>query len=1191
MALLSNRWFAGLIVLSLLFSALPATYHPAVAESRAQTTPVASHPRLWLTAEDLPHLQSWATDSNPYWQEGLLVAAEQRRAFMDDGSVPGEDTGSRYWELFPTEMYAELFAFVSLIHPDETERADYAQRARTLLMYVMNEAVKGVDEEASPYRDPAFVAPHSDRARWWGEAFALTVDWIYPILSTEDKATIRQVFLRWCEEIVNEGYHHPEIGLLNDPALLSDPSALRWSSNNYFTSHLRNIGLMALALDPEDDPGGELGAYLETVIGAHLYMADHLMRTDAAGGLAPEGFEYSPQQVAYVAEFLLALHTSGQDDPEKWGPQVVLTNNPFWEQVIPAYLHSLSPQTTLVPGMEYMGPVYQPAWYGDGANYWGPDFIGVLGALGRYDELTGNTERLDAIRWIEMNLPPGGVEAMIPERIAAAETFREAILYFMLFDPTAPAPTDPRPALPLTHFATGMGRLLSRTGWSVDATWFTYSLGWVAIDHQFPDGNGFSFYRDGEWLTKGLVGYGSENTDDDPTNDYSFALSENNNTLSLENDPPYYSSPVDYYYLQWKTGSQWEYSPAGDPTIIAMSVTPGYAYALGDATNLYNSTYETPMDILHASRSIIWLAPDVIIVYDRAASKTENRFKRFWLNFPTEATVDGNRTTMTTDKGQQLVVTTLLPSEVTPVVEPLAMSYDVLAIGEPMRYRLLVEAPGNPTEARFLNVLQGADAGATTDPVTGIESTDGTFAGTVVGSTAVLFPVDLGGVVGDLQYTVPDTTTTHLITGLTPGDGYDVTTNTVTGGIEVTLTPGTGYVADEGGVILVGELTAVLGDSSIAFTNALTAPVAAAPDDSTTTEPAEIATEEAVTPEPTTDDEDQTVIIDLNGGSSPEAGSAETDVTTETPTEGGAAASGEGQIVFEATDLLTGNRHIYRIDATEGAKPEDVTLALDSLGSPAPDEWIGISPDGEWLLLGTERFDPSCAGWPCLAVVPADLSTGETVKIGGEAIHPEGFAGIGPGGDQIVYPASGGPHSLDLWLITRQDDGWSQPLLLTAESPFDFNHNMVFSADGTHILFDCGDVPYGEEGTAICEAGTDGSDFRVVVTPEDAPTGYTRGGALHHADYAPDGGIVFQTRWSGSIWVIAADSSVPAPLGPAFDNDGAPCVLADGRVASLWLGRDGNDQGLNELKVMTADGAEYVLLVNGMAIEDIGCGG
>ena len=153
---------------------------------------------------------------------------------------------------------------------------------------------------------------------------------------------------------------------------------MRWAGNNYFTAHMRNIGLMALAFDAADDPGGELTGNLAQATGAWLYMVDALLRGDSRGGLTAEGFEYSPLALAYVVQFLLALHTAGQDDPERWGPQVVLTDNPFWDELIPASLHSLSPAPTVLPEAEWLGPVYQPAWYGDGENYWSPDFIGLL---------------------------------------------------------------------------------------------------------------------------------------------------------------------------------------------------------------------------------------------------------------------------------------------------------------------------------------------------------------------------------------------------------------------------------------------------------------------------------------------------------------------------------------------------------------------------------------------------------------------------------------------------------------------------------------------------------------------------------------------------------------------------------------------------------------------------------------------
>jgi len=758
----------------------------------APAAPATDHPRLWIRSQDVSRLRSWATASNPLYQGGLAVLAAEAKVDMDAGHVPGDDTGGDGWEEYPNEMYAQLFAFMSLIHSDQATRVDYAQRARTLLMHVMNEAAKGAAEQ--PFRDPEFST--RDRSRWWGEGFALTVDWIYPSLSEADKATIRQVFLRWADENLHAEittYNHPEpIGVVNDPILISDTVRVRWAANNYYTAHMRNIGLMAMALDPADDPNNELRDYLGNATGAWLYVVDHLLRNDGQGGLAPEGFEYSPQAMAYVAQFLLALYTAGQDDPATWGPQVMLSANPFWDDLVTAYLHSLSPATvTHDPGP---GKVYQPAWYGDGQNYWAPDFIEVVGPLGLYDYAAGNTTGLEALRWVQVHLPPGGADELV-ERVENPDAFRDAILYFMLFDPDAAPPADPRPSRPATFYAPGLGRILARTGWGTDATWFTYSLGWLTVDHQHADGNQFEFYRRGEWLTKERTGYGMYG-DHVQTSDY-------HNTLALENDEPSHSDPSDYRYFHWQRGSQWLYEPVADGQILAHSFGQGFVYALGDATGLYNSDYEAVNDITHASRSVVWLQPDHIVVYDRAASQTAGRFKRFWLNLPAQAVISGNRATVTAASGQQLFVTTLLPSDAV-ITSTLAENTEE-AEEEPMKFRLRVEAPGGPQDVRFLHVLQGADSGATADSMTLVQSSSGTsFAGALVSDTAILFPVDLDAPFTGLTYTVPASTTAHLITGLTPSSSYDVVTQTAGSDVQVTINSGTTYQADSGGVLAVG---------------------------------------------------------------------------------------------------------------------------------------------------------------------------------------------------------------------------------------------------------------------------------------------------------------------------------------------------------------------------------------------------
>jgi hypothetical protein len=137
--------------------------------------PVSGHPRLLVRESDLERLRSWATDSNPVYKDGLTVLAGKAKKSMDDGHVPAEDTGSDAYDAYPSEWYAELFAFMSLIERDQSTRDDYGRRARNLLMHVIEKASAGVGADDEPFRDPRFAT--FDRSRWNGEAFGLTVDW------------------------------------------------------------------------------------------------------------------------------------------------------------------------------------------------------------------------------------------------------------------------------------------------------------------------------------------------------------------------------------------------------------------------------------------------------------------------------------------------------------------------------------------------------------------------------------------------------------------------------------------------------------------------------------------------------------------------------------------------------------------------------------------------------------------------------------------------------------------------------------------------------------------------------------------------------------------------------------------------------------------------------------------------------
>jgi len=777
-----------------------ATTTPPTPQPTAPPTPQpqTGQPRLWLTAADLPRLRTWAVDSNPLYANGLALLAERAKQEMDEGRVPDQDCGNVGYEEYPTEMYAELFAFLALVENDAAARSDYAIRARTLLMHVMNEAAKGPaaaenytcneSTQYPPFRHPDFATEDRDRIRYHGEAFPLVVDWIYPTLSAQDKATIRQVFLRWSQEVIERGYHHPEpVGMVNDPTLLTDAQQVRFSGNNYYAAHMRNLGLMALALDATDDANNELHNYLNHAVGAYLYIFDHLTRTDSRGGLLPEGLEYSPQTLGYVTQFLLALHTTGAPYP----PDAALGSNPFWNDSITAYLHSLSPAT--VASAEG-GDRYQPAFYGDGQSYRLPDFVSAFAPIGLYDRATGNTTRLNTVRWLQSHTAPGGA-TQLAERVRNPNDFREAILYFMLYDPTTAPATDPRPALTTAYLATGLNRLFSRSDWGVDAAWFTYSLSWNSIDHQMADGNHFSFYRQGEWLTKGRVGYANIAE--------GIASSEFYNTVAIQNDRPLDRDESDWRIDLWQRGSQWNYVNDGNPTLLASSLQTDYAYALGDATPLYNATSEGATAVSQAERAILWLKPDVIIVYDRAATQSSAKFKRWWLQLPKPATVNGQQATMTTDTGQQLFVTTLLPTNavLTAVNTNEQLIEETAAADDPMQMRLRVDTPGNAPSVRFLHVLQGADTGASAATTTVVRSADNRFEGASVGNAVVFFPVNREPVATALQYTVSTGVAKHFVTGLKPNTGYTVQMQSSGDNQQIQLTEGGATQTDAGGVL------------------------------------------------------------------------------------------------------------------------------------------------------------------------------------------------------------------------------------------------------------------------------------------------------------------------------------------------------------------------------------------------------
>jgi len=791
----------------------------ALGTASAVATPSTNHPRLWLTPALVQQLQARATAANPFYADGIGKLALEYQAKMDSGELYLLDNGYPWGGVnagYDIATGAEVFAFMALIEQSASARDDYGQRARSLVLHIVDRVLV---PEAGSYFDSEIYSTNY-RGNFHGEALPLAVDWAYGYFSAADKQKIARVFMRWAGQnltATTSGLDHPEpVGVVNDPVLFQDKSRLHAALNNFGASHMRNITLMSLALDPADEPApatygadnklaalgvpgyDSLHDYLKNATGAWLYMVDEALTRYSAGGVPAEGFEYNGASTARMAETYLALYSSGNDDPALYGAQVQLTHNAFWDQVTPAYFQLLSPQPAVVPDFGWIGEVYLPANYGDMENYYAPDFMGLFGPLGIYDILGGgNSPRLDAIRWAEKHAAPGGA-ARLMYRAADRNSARSCIYYYILFDTGLPEPADPRPAQATFRAAHGVNSITSRTDWGQDAAWLSYILSWNDIDHQHGAGNMFQFWRGGEWITKEHSGYG-----------YSAAESSFKNTLTIQNDAPGGAfEPANFVQIY---GSQPAYTAAGDPSLIAYSDGADFTYISGDATNLYNTDYHyTADDVQEARRSVFWLKPDTVVVFDRARTATDGRFKRFWLNFTSAPAVQENHTSLSTPGGQAVALDSLLPVAVQPQVDSGVPNYaegggyDQTATGEPTHWRVRVEAPGNPADAVFLNVLQARDSVVemllpqlvASEPVPDMQ-------GAALGDTLVLFARDIRSKASQAAYHAPLSSTRHYLTGMDPALAYAVTAAADNGQWSVAVVPvaGGSFLPDGGGVL------------------------------------------------------------------------------------------------------------------------------------------------------------------------------------------------------------------------------------------------------------------------------------------------------------------------------------------------------------------------------------------------------
>ena len=1086
----------------------------------------AAHPRIYLTPTRLAALRARATAANPRWTQ-LKAAADAGDGMLQE-------------------------ALVAQVSGD----ASYCTHA-------LAEAQQRVDEDQDCSSCPGDIA--------------LVYDWCY------DQMTAAQR-----EDFIAYFNHRGE-----DPSYGNVPG---WG--NYWPRHGYSFALMGLATYG-DNPRAE--EWL------NAYRYDHIRDNDtallnriAAGGGWPEGMVYD-----WIANVFRVKATAA------------------WESATGEHLFASTPWYR-----ERLGYLLLHQWPGT-AQEWGRQYhpYPSTGDSERNRGTMANYGRIMALILVG-RFPDAPLAPQLQAYLATApDDNSDSFLYhdeFLWFDPDLPTAT---PSL-RTHYAAGTGTIFMRSGWpsgaadtDTSATYLTFQAGDHFTYHQHYDQNSFTLFKYADLALDSGV-YSGDGLSHHDKNYYVRTIAHNTLVVynpdenfeaarpdAISNDGgqrsmyPASRAPetvryFDQHRAQYDTGDMLRFEDAAL-----------YTYALGDATQAYNSpAYNQAMEanadysgsvakVSRFQRELVYLRPvngdsskgDYVILLDRVGV-TEPRFSgantKLLFHFFAEPDINGTGTAISTgetlytdadlitaDNGRgRLFVKSLLPAGVhlrkvggrgqkafwvfdanydwqwsADEAQPRPTNdFEDVPYGE---WRVEMEPPDTALNHTFLTILHPTENSTAAMPATHLIQAEGGMTGVYIADgeldRVALFSaaVDGSAPTGSVRYTItPTAKALNLLFDLPPNARYTLTTENQGRHTTLTLTPareGALQVSDQG----VLSFTLPLDSGGTATPTATPTPPA-----TPTATPTPPATPTA-TPTPTT-----------------------------TPSCAGA------NVITYSRD----NGRVYRVAAQAGATPEDVSARLDALSAGSEDHLLNISPNGQWLVLETDRF--GCAGWPCLAVVKADFASGGAVTIGGRAVHPEGsISAVSNDGNLVVYASQEGPHATDLYASVRRNGVWGAATLLTGPSPYRWHSMPALSADGSKVLFDC-DSNIDDVGEAICEVHTDGTGFRVVLTPAEGPG--PRHNPLHSPDYAPDGSIVFEGDWDGeTVWRLPAGSSTPVKVG-SFNNDNSPCVLPDGRIASLWLDRPGGPS-THELKVMQADGSGYVMALTGVDVYDVGlgCGG
>ena len=451
---------------------------------------------------------------------------------------------------------------------------------------------------------------------------------------------------------------------------------------------------------------------------------------------------------------------------------------------------------TLSPFFQQAGLYFlyaaQPAVDGAGSSWDERIYDAQTGDEPNYGFYLGDADRIFLLQIIDgLGQAPeaGYMRAWLDAKYPTLLNYRWQYGLNFLLDITG-QPTNNLSTLPPYYYSAGLGWLNSRSSWLDDSNAVSVNF-WSADrieSHQHEDANALLiFYKD--WQIANAVPYVS---------DLFPGLESKYQSLVLADDQE------QRYSYSTTPAVPDRVNPTGK--ILKQESGPGYAYAVGDASDAYYTGVDSYGNgvtrLLNTNlREFVHLRPNLVLLYDRVSpvlAATPISYQIITHHQPVRL---GGTDIAATNGGGMVFQRTLLPSGAT--LSPVQLA-DVS--GDDC-WQTRVKAPAAATNVTFFHLLQTADAGTpamiTSSPITSA-LLDGVLIATPT-NTAVLFASNHDGsaLSGGASYTLAPATSTvrNLIFDLVPGAGYTIR---VTAGAQpiVTLTPGGTNAATANGVLV-----------------------------------------------------------------------------------------------------------------------------------------------------------------------------------------------------------------------------------------------------------------------------------------------------------------------------------------------------------------------------------------------------